>query len=125
MGTYQNSGLSGYTVAPGVLPNNQSVVYGAQGPNFPVQWSPRYAFAVSGGVSLVAVEALDGVMVVIFERCADNGFSLICHLLIVHRRVRALPPIGELRFDVKGQLIVLLSGAWAQAGIVLHQQGWP
>ncbi|KAF6755465.1 alkaline-phosphatase-like protein [Ephemerocybe angulata] len=51
VGTYRNSGLSGYTVAPDSLPNNQSVVYGAQGPNFPVQWSPRYAYAAGFGAS--------------------------------------------------------------------------
>jgi hypothetical protein len=46
IGVYINSGLSGYTVAPDSLPNNETVVVGPQGPNFPVQWDPRYAYAV-------------------------------------------------------------------------------
>ncbi|KAL0954935.1 hypothetical protein HGRIS_003868 [Hohenbuehelia grisea] len=45
IGTYEQSGLSGYTVAKDSLPNNDTIVVGAQGPNFPVQWDPRYAFA--------------------------------------------------------------------------------
>jgi hypothetical protein len=45
VGTYQNSGLSGYTVAPNTSPQNNTVVFGAQGPNFPTQWDPRYALA--------------------------------------------------------------------------------
>ncbi|KAI0310610.1 alkaline-phosphatase-like protein [Amylostereum chailletii] len=45
VGVYANSGLSGYTVAPGTLPTNRTAVVGAQGPNFPVQWDPRYALA--------------------------------------------------------------------------------
>ena len=47
VGIYANSGLSGYQVATESLPNNDTVVYGDQGPNFPVQWAPRYAYAVS------------------------------------------------------------------------------
>lgn len=43
---YQNSGLSGYTVAEGSLPNNNTIILGSQGPNFPVQWNPRYTYAV-------------------------------------------------------------------------------
>ncbi|KAJ6512359.1 alkaline-phosphatase-like protein [Mycena vulgaris] len=45
IGIYADSGLSGYTVAPEVKTNNNSVVFGAQGPNFPVNWEPRYAYA--------------------------------------------------------------------------------
>ncbi|KAI5892802.1 alkaline phosphatase [Schizophyllum commune H4-8] len=45
VGIYANSGLSGYQVATESLPNNDTVVYGDQGPNFPVQWAPRYAYA--------------------------------------------------------------------------------
>ncbi|KAL1724349.1 alkaline-phosphatase-like protein [Schizophyllum commune] len=45
IGIYANSGLSGYQVATESLPNNDTVVYGDQGPNFPVQWAPRYAYA--------------------------------------------------------------------------------
>jgi hypothetical protein len=33
-------------VAEGSLPTNDTVVIGAQGPNFPVTWNPRYAYAV-------------------------------------------------------------------------------
>ncbi|KAH8103937.1 alkaline-phosphatase-like protein [Cristinia sonorae] len=51
VGVYQNSGLSGYTVAEGSSPTNQTIVYGAQGPNFPVQWNPRYAYAAGMGAS--------------------------------------------------------------------------
>ena len=47
VGIYANSGLSGYQVATESLPTNDTVVYGDQGPNFPVQWAPRYAYAVS------------------------------------------------------------------------------
>lgn len=47
VGVYTNSGLSGYTVAPDQSPTNQTIIFGAEGPNFPVQWNPRYAFAVS------------------------------------------------------------------------------
>jgi alkaline phosphatase len=45
VGTYQNSGLSGYQVAKDSLPSNNTVVIGPQGPNFPVQWDPRYVYA--------------------------------------------------------------------------------
>ncbi|KAF9477918.1 alkaline phosphatase-like protein [Pholiota conissans] len=51
IGVYTNSGLSGYTVAEGSLPNNNTIVYGAEGPNFPVQWNPRYAFAAGFGAN--------------------------------------------------------------------------
>jgi alkaline phosphatase len=36
-------------VAPGSLPNNDTIIFGAQGPNFPVQWDPRYALAAGFG----------------------------------------------------------------------------
>jgi alkaline phosphatase len=42
IGTYEQSGLSGYQVASGQNPGNNSIIYGAQGPNFPVQWDPRF-----------------------------------------------------------------------------------
>ncbi|KAJ7463225.1 alkaline-phosphatase-like protein [Mycena latifolia] len=45
VGIYADSGLSGYTVAPESSRNNNSVIFGAQGPNFPVNWEPRYAYA--------------------------------------------------------------------------------
>ncbi|TRM64227.1 alkaline phosphatase [Schizophyllum amplum] len=45
VGIYVNSGLSGYQVAEGASPDNDTLVYGEQGPNFPVQWAPRYAYA--------------------------------------------------------------------------------
>ncbi|ESK94722.1 alkaline phosphatase [Moniliophthora roreri MCA 2997] len=45
IGIYTNSGLSGYTVEADSLPNNDSLVIGAQGPNFPVTWNPRYVYA--------------------------------------------------------------------------------
>jgi hypothetical protein len=32
-------------VANDVSPTNQTIVVGPQGPNFPVQWNPRYAIA--------------------------------------------------------------------------------
>ncbi|KJA26321.1 hypothetical protein HYPSUDRAFT_133133 [Hypholoma sublateritium FD-334 SS-4] len=51
VGTYAASGLSGYTVAEGSLPNNNTIVYGSEGPNFPVQWNPRYAFAAGFGAN--------------------------------------------------------------------------
>ncbi|KAF8968118.1 alkaline-phosphatase-like protein [Flammula alnicola] len=51
IGVYTNSGLSGYTVAEGSLPNNNTVVYGSEGPNFPVQWNPRYAIAAGFGAN--------------------------------------------------------------------------
>jgi len=51
VGTYANSGLSGYTVAEGVSPGNNTVVVGGQGPNFPVTWNPRYAYAAGFGAN--------------------------------------------------------------------------
>lgn len=48
VGVYQASGQSGYMVAEGSLPTNDTVIVGNQGPNFPVTWNPRYAFAVRG-----------------------------------------------------------------------------
>lgn len=47
VGVYANSGLSGYTVAEGSLPTNNTILVGSEGPNFPVTWNPRYAIAVS------------------------------------------------------------------------------
>ncbi|KAI5475696.1 alkaline phosphatase [Pseudohyphozyma bogoriensis] len=46
VGTYQNSGLSEYQVAPGQLADNHTIVYGENGPGFPVQWTPRYTAAM-------------------------------------------------------------------------------
>ncbi|KAF8071924.1 alkaline-phosphatase-like protein [Lyophyllum atratum] len=51
IGVYQSSGLSGYTVAEGSSPNNETVVFGTEGPNFPVQWNPRYTYAGGMGAS--------------------------------------------------------------------------
>ncbi|KAH9481356.1 Alkaline phosphatase H [Psilocybe cubensis] len=51
VGTYGESGLSGYTVSEGSLPNNNTIVYGSQGPNFPVQWNPRYTYAAGFGAN--------------------------------------------------------------------------
>jgi len=51
VGVYAASGLSGYTVGENSLPNNNTLVVGAQGPNFPVTWNPRYAFAAGTGAS--------------------------------------------------------------------------
>lgn len=51
VGVYANSGLSGYTTSPGSLPNNQTVVFGTEGPNFPVQWNPRYTYAAGFGAN--------------------------------------------------------------------------
>ena len=45
IGVYAESGLSGYTVSKGSSPQNNTIVVGAQGPNFPVQWDPRYTIA--------------------------------------------------------------------------------
>ncbi|KAG2018205.1 alkaline phosphatase [Coprinopsis cinerea AmutBmut pab1-1] len=45
VGVYEQSGLPEYTVAPGSTPDNHTILFGAQGPNFPVQWTPRYTFA--------------------------------------------------------------------------------
>ncbi|BGP13933.1 hypothetical protein JCM10213v2_001871 [Rhodosporidiobolus nylandii] len=47
VGTYGQSGLSAYMVAPGQDPSqNFSTVVGAQGPGFPVDWTPRYTAAM-------------------------------------------------------------------------------
>ncbi|RDB25842.1 Alkaline phosphatase H [Hypsizygus marmoreus] len=51
IGVYESSGLSGYTVAPGSLPNNDTIVFGSEGPNFPVQWNPRYTYAAGFGAN--------------------------------------------------------------------------
>ncbi|KAF5382183.1 hypothetical protein D9615_004372 [Tricholomella constricta] len=51
IGVYENAGLSGYTVAEGSLPTNDTVVYGSEGANFPVQWNPRYAYAAGFGAN--------------------------------------------------------------------------
>ena len=48
---YGASGLSGYTASENSLPNNNTIVVGAQGPHFPVTWNPRYAFAAGNGGS--------------------------------------------------------------------------
>ncbi|GAA5851374.1 hypothetical protein JCM9279_001122 [Rhodotorula babjevae] len=45
VGTYLESGLSGYQVPQGVNPQNQTEVVGPQGPGFPVTWEPRYTAA--------------------------------------------------------------------------------
>jgi len=49
IGTYEQSGLSEYQVAKGQSPTNHSVVFGPQGPGYPVQWDPRYTFAAGFG----------------------------------------------------------------------------
>ncbi|TFK40421.1 alkaline-phosphatase-like protein [Crucibulum laeve] len=51
IGVYESSGLSGYTVAEGSLPTNDTIVFGSEGPNFPVQWNPRYAYAAGFGAN--------------------------------------------------------------------------
>ncbi|CDZ97713.1 alkaline phosphatase [Phaffia rhodozyma] len=51
VGTYLSSGLSGYQVEKAQNPQNESIVYGAQGPNFPVQWDPRYTYAGGMGAA--------------------------------------------------------------------------
>lgn len=51
VGTYAASGSSGYTVADGMSPNNNTIVFGSQGPNFPVTWNPRYTFAAGFGAN--------------------------------------------------------------------------
>ncbi|KAG5645932.1 hypothetical protein DXG03_004721 [Asterophora parasitica] len=51
VGVYESSGLSGYTVAEGSLPTNDTVIYGSEGPNFPVQWNPRYTYAAGFGAN--------------------------------------------------------------------------
>ena len=45
IGTYLESGLSGYQVPQGVNPQKQSDFVGPQGPGFPVTWEPRYTAA--------------------------------------------------------------------------------
>ncbi|KAK1235233.1 hypothetical protein PQX77_001539, partial [Marasmius sp. AFHP31] len=45
IGVYVQSGLSGYTVENGSSPTNNTLVEGAQGPGFPVNWEPRYGIA--------------------------------------------------------------------------------
>jgi len=45
VGVYVNSGLSGYTVEKDVSPTNNTLVEGAHGPGFPVNWEPRYGIA--------------------------------------------------------------------------------
>ncbi|KAJ7590445.1 alkaline-phosphatase-like protein [Mycena floridula] len=51
IGVYTNSGLSGYTVDKDSLPNNNSFIVGSEGPNFPVTWNPRYAYAAGFGAN--------------------------------------------------------------------------
>ncbi|GAA6027002.1 hypothetical protein JCM8097_006030 [Rhodosporidiobolus ruineniae] len=47
VGTYGESGLSGYQVAQGVNPSrNFSEVIGPNGPGFPVNWTPRWTAAM-------------------------------------------------------------------------------
>ncbi|KAH6913373.1 alkaline phosphatase [Coprinopsis sp. MPI-PUGE-AT-0042] len=41
--------LSQYQVAPGSTADNQTILFGAEGTHFPVQWTPRYAFAAGAG----------------------------------------------------------------------------
>jgi len=38
-------------VPDNISPTNQSVIVGPQGPNFPVQWNPRYAIAAGFGAN--------------------------------------------------------------------------
>ncbi|KAF8808737.1 alkaline phosphatase-like protein [Phlegmacium glaucopus] len=51
IGTYVHSGLSGYTVAEDSLPTNNTIIFGSEGPNFPVQWNPRYSYAAGFGAN--------------------------------------------------------------------------
>lgn len=51
IGVYQNSGLSQYQVLPNTSATDQGVVYGSQGPNFPVQWDPRYTYMAGFGAN--------------------------------------------------------------------------
>ncbi|KZV83408.1 alkaline phosphatase-like protein [Exidia glandulosa HHB12029] len=89
IGVYANSGLSGYTVAPDSSPKNNTVVIGAQGANFPVQWDPRFALAAGvvafpdhrenyttaqNGPRLPAVNSADGF--VPNPTDAQDGFAL-------------------------------------------------
>lgn len=59
IGTYANSGHSEYQVAKGSRPDNATIVYGDQGPNFPVQWDPRYAIAAGFGAHPDVQETYD------------------------------------------------------------------
>lgn len=38
-------------VSGNTAPTNQTIVVGSQGPNFPVQWNPRYAIAAGFGAN--------------------------------------------------------------------------
>ncbi|EJD44547.1 putative alkaline phosphatase [Auricularia subglabra TFB-10046 SS5] len=91
VGNYINSGLSGYTVAPGTAPTNNTVVIGAQGANFPVQWDPRYSLAAGvvafpdhrenyttapNGPRLPAVKGQNGEGYVPNPADAQDGFGL-------------------------------------------------
>jgi len=38
-------------VPDNISPTNQTVIVGPQGPNFPVQWNPRYAIAAGFGAN--------------------------------------------------------------------------
>jgi len=49
VGAYSLSGMSEYQVAPGEKWDNQTILFGAQGPHFPVQWTPRYTMAAGAG----------------------------------------------------------------------------
>ena len=51
VGVYYNSGQSEFQVAEGTRPTNQTIVVGPQGPNFPVQWNPRYSIAAGMGAN--------------------------------------------------------------------------
>lgn len=48
---YAGSGASSYQVEGESLASNNTYVVGPQGPNFPVQWDPRYVFAAGMGAS--------------------------------------------------------------------------
>jgi alkaline phosphatase len=89
VGVYAQSGLSGYTVAPGSSPNNNTVIFGTEGPNFPVQWNPRYTYAAGFGANpdrhenyalaekgprLPAVSSADGVVANPADK--PDGFSV-------------------------------------------------
>ncbi|KAH6913374.1 alkaline phosphatase [Coprinopsis sp. MPI-PUGE-AT-0042] len=49
VGIYERSGLSEYQVAPGSTADNNTILFGAQGAHFPLQWTPRYTFAAGFG----------------------------------------------------------------------------
>lgn len=49
IGVYDRSGLSEYQVAPGSTPDNNTILFGAQGAHFPLQWTPRFTFAAGAG----------------------------------------------------------------------------